>query len=191
MKIIENSYENDTRLKIQGSRKNPFFGKPDLNIFDLQFVAIIHCKKKVKRNLKGKDLTNFEKKSMIGKLKIHNEDYRYEINEMNEIFVTENEYSISKIQHQFTIEKVYFVNPKLLLANLDYLQKGKNFKTKFPPPFIFENHLGKYIPISISFTQKVKYAQSTETLVIEKCKPSSIPRNSNGGNIYSWKQRKN
>ena len=88
---------------------------------------------------------------MIGKLKIHNEDYRYEINEMNEIFVTENEYSISKIQHQFTIEKVYFVNPQLLLANLDYLQKDKNFKTKYPPPFIFEIDLGKYIPIGITF----------------------------------------
>ena len=97
-----------------------FFWKKKLNTCDLQFVTIIHCTKK-KGNLKGRDLTNFEEFSMIGKLKIHDEDYSYEINEMNEIFVTENEYSTSKVQHQFTIEEVYFVNPKLLLANLDYL----------------------------------------------------------------------
>ena len=66
---------------------------------------------------------------MIGKLKIRDEDYHYEINEMDEIFVTESEFQTSEIQHHFTIEKSYFVNPKLLLANLDYLQKGKNFKT--------------------------------------------------------------
>ena len=134
MKIIKNSYENDVRLKIQGSRKNDFFGKIGLDICDLQFVTIIHCKKKKKGNLKGKDLTNFEKNSMIGKLKIHDEDYHYKINEMNEIFVTESEYQTSEIKHHFTIEKSYFVNPKLLLANLDYLQKGKKFKTKYPPP---------------------------------------------------------
>ena len=109
---------------------------------------------------------------MFGKLKIHDEDYRYEINEMNEIFVTGNEYSTSKVQLQFTIEEVYFVNPKLLLANLDYLQKGKSFKTNYPPPFIFEIHLGKYIPIGITFKQKVKYSPSTETITIEKYKPS-------------------
>ena len=172
MKIIENSYENDVRLKIQGSRKNSFFGKTDLDIFDLQFVTIIHCKKKIKGNLKGKDLTNFEKNSMIEKLKIHDEDYHYKINEMNEIFVTEIEYITSKVQHHFTIEKVYFVNPKLLLANLDYLQKGKNFKTKYPPPLIFENYLRKYIPIGITFKQNVKCAQSTETITIEKYKLS-------------------
>ena len=109
---------------------------------------------------------------MIGKLKIHDEDYHYENNEMYEIFLTESEYITSKIQHHFIIEKVYFVNPKLLLANLDYLQKGKKFKTKYPPPFIFENYLGKYIPISIKFKQNVKYAQSTETITFEKYKPS-------------------
>ena len=48
MKIIENIYENDVRLKIQGSRKNAFFGKTYLDIFDLQFVTIIHCTKKIK-----------------------------------------------------------------------------------------------------------------------------------------------
>ena len=188
MKVVESSYDNDVRLTIKG-QKNSFFGKTNLNIFGLQFVTIFHCKKRKKGNLKGEDLANFENFSMFGKLKIHDEDYHYEITEMNEIFVTESEYRT--VEHHFEIEKSYFVNPKLLLANLDYLQKGKNFKTKFPPPFIFENHLGKYIPISISFTQKVKYAQSTETLVIKKCKQSSITRNSNGGNIYSWKQRKN
>ena len=72
----------------------------------------------------GPKILNF---SMIGKLKIRDEDYHYEINEMNEIFVTESEYRT--VEHHFAIEKSYFVNPKLLLANLDYLQKGKNFKT--------------------------------------------------------------
>ena len=90
---------------------------------------------------------------------------------MDEIFVTKSEYKTSEIEHHFAIEKSYFVNPKLLLANLDYLQKGKNFKTKYPPPFIFESYLGQYIPIGITFNQTVKYAQSTETIVIEKCKP--------------------
>ena len=71
---------------------------------------------------------------MIGKLKIRDEDYHYEINEMDEIFVTKSEYKTSEIEHHFAIEKSYFVNPKLLLANLDYLQKGKKFKTKYPPP---------------------------------------------------------
>ena len=55
---------------------------------------------------------------------------------------------------------------------MNYLQKGKNFKTKYPPPFIFENYLGKYIPISITFKQNVKYAKSTETITIEKYKAS-------------------
>ena len=153
MKVIESSYDNDVRLKIKGSRMNAFFGKTNLDIFGLQFVTILHCKKKINGNLKGKELVNFEIFSMIGKLKIRDEDYHYEINEMDEIFVTESEYQTSEIKHHFTIEKSYFVNPKLLLANLDYLQKGKNFKTKYPPPFIFENHFGKHIPIGKIFAQ--------------------------------------
>ena len=127
MKVIESSYDNDVRLKIKGSRMNAFFGKTNLDIFGLQFVTILHCKKKIKGNLKGKELVNFENFSMIGKLKIRDEDYHYEINEMDEIFVTESEFQTSEIQHHFTIEKSYFVNPKLLLANLDYVQKGKIF----------------------------------------------------------------
>ena len=171
MKVIQSSYDNDVRLKIKGSGVNAFFGKTNLNIFGLQFVTILHCKKKKKGNLKGEDLANFENFSMFGKLKIHDEDYHYKINELNEIFVTESEYRT--VEHHFAIEKSYFVNPKLLLANLDYLQKGKNFKTKYPPPFIFEKHLGRYIPIGIKFQQTVKYAQATETITIRKYTPST------------------
>ena len=64
MKVIESSYDNDVRLKIQGSRMNAFFGKTNLDIFGLQFVTILHCKKRKKGNLKGKDLVNFKKNSM-------------------------------------------------------------------------------------------------------------------------------
>ena len=62
MKVIESSYDNDVRLKIKGSRTNAFFGKTNLDIFGLQFVTILHCKKRKKGNLKGEDLVNFEKK---------------------------------------------------------------------------------------------------------------------------------
>ena len=171
MKVVQSSYDNDVRLKIKGSLKNAFFGKTNLNIFGLQFVTIFHCKKKIKGNLKGKDLANFENFSMFGKLKIHDKDYHYEITEMNEIFVTESEYHT--VEHHFEIEKSYLVNPKLLLANLDYIQKGKNFITKYPPPFIFENHLGEYVPSRITFNQCVKYARATETITSGKCKPST------------------
>ena len=64
MKVIESSYDNDVRLKIKGSRTNAFFGKTNLDIFGLQFVTILHCKKRKKGNLKGEDLVNFEKNSM-------------------------------------------------------------------------------------------------------------------------------
>ena len=59
MKVIESSYDNDVRLKIKGSRMNAFFGKTNLDIFGLQFVTIIHCKKKIKGNLKGKDIRGY------------------------------------------------------------------------------------------------------------------------------------
>ena len=55
MKVIESSYDNDVRLKIKG-QMNSFFGKIDLDIFGLQFVTILHCKKKIKGNLKEKNL---------------------------------------------------------------------------------------------------------------------------------------
>ena len=171
MKVIESSYDNDVRLKIKG-QMNSFFGKIDLDIFGLQFVTIFHCKKRKKGNLKGEDLVNFENFSMFGNIKIRDKDYHYDINEMDEMFVTESEFS-SEIQHHFEIEKSYFVNPKLLLANLDYLQKGKNFITKYPPPFIFENRIGKYVPIRITFSQNVKYARATETITTEKYTPST------------------
>ena len=48
MKVIESSYENNVRSKIQGLRKNAFFGKTGLDICDLQFVTIIHSKKRKK-----------------------------------------------------------------------------------------------------------------------------------------------
>ena len=68
-------------------------------------MTIFHCKKKIKGNLKGKELANFGNFSIIGKLKLHDEDYHYEINETNEIFITESEYQTSEIQHHFTIKK--------------------------------------------------------------------------------------
>ena len=96
-----------------------------------------------------KDITKYETISMIGYFKLFEEEYQYNINAMTDIFVTKKEYFLTKIKPKFEIVEVYFVNPKLLLANLDYIQKVEKYITKFPPPFIFKVHIGKYVSLNV------------------------------------------
>ena len=37
MKVVENDYENDSRLKISSSTNNTFFGDTDEDIFNFKF----------------------------------------------------------------------------------------------------------------------------------------------------------
>ena len=96
-----------------------------------------------------KDITKYETISMIGYFKLFEEEYQYNINAMTDIFVTKKEYFLTKIKPKFEIVEVYFVNPKLLLANLDYIQKVEKYITKVPPPFIFKVHIGKYVSLNV------------------------------------------
>ena len=51
------------------------------------------------------------------------------------------------------------MNPKLLLASLDFIQKRKKFATYFRPPFMFKIKTGSSIQLPIEYMQKVKYAR--------------------------------
>ena len=61
------------------------------------------------------------------------------------------------IQNEFDFTRSYIVNPMLLLASLDFVQKGKKIATFFPPPFMFYIKTGRYIPLKIDYLQTVKH----------------------------------
>ena len=84
----------------------------------------------ISNNLSLSENINSNGKAIIkGKLKIHQKDYEYNVNELTTIFVTRKQYYLSsRIQNEFDFTRSYIVSPKLLLASLGFVQKGKNLQ---------------------------------------------------------------